>query len=117
MDGLARGSIFDPTFRQIVDQDLKTGQHRNPTNRPEWFTTAFLHHPSELAREAADTGFDVREIVGLEGLAGWLPGLADRWSDPTARETILHSARTIEKESSLLGLSAHLLLVAKRLSD
>jgi SAM-dependent methyltransferase len=114
MDGLSRGFLFDPEFQGIVTSDLESGQHRNPTNRPEWFTTAFLHHPSELAEEAEAAGLAVREVVGLEGLAGWLPHLADRWSDPSARETILYSARVVEDESSLLGLSSHLLLVAER---
>lgn len=114
MDGLVRGFLFDPEFRQIVAGDLESGHHRNPTDRPEWFTTAFFHHPSELIREAEAAGLVVREVVGLEGLAGWLPNLAARWSDPSARETILFSARAIEDEASLLGLSAHLLLVAER---
>jgi 2-polyprenyl-3-methyl-5-hydroxy-6-metoxy-1,4-benzoquinol methylase len=114
MDGLTRGFLFDPEFQAIVASDLESGQHRNPTNRPEWFTTAFFHHPSELVAEAEEAGLHVREIVGLEGLAGWLPNLADRWSDAAAREAILYAARAIENESSLLGLSAHLLLVAEQ---
>lgn len=117
MDGIARGFIFDPTFRQIVDQDLEDGQHRNPTDRPDWFTTAFFHHPSELAQEAHEAGLHIREVLGLEGLAGWVSDLDDRWSDQQARETILYSARAIEREACLLGLSAHLLLVANRPSD
>jgi len=64
MDGLARGFIFDPMFRRIVDRDLEDGQHRNPTDRPEWFTTAFFHHPSELAHEAEEAGLHVCEVLG-----------------------------------------------------
>ncbi|MBO0727826.1 MAG: methyltransferase domain-containing protein [Acidimicrobiaceae bacterium] len=114
MDGLARGFLFDPEFQRIVARDLEAGQHRNPTDRFEWFTTAFFHHPSELAQEADEAGFDVCEILGVEGLAGWLPDLVERWSDPAARETMLYSARAVESEPCLLGLSAHLLLVANR---
>jgi SAM-dependent methyltransferase len=117
MDGLARGFIFDPRFRRIVDQDLEDGQHRNPTDRPEWFTTAFFHHPSEVAQEAEEAGLHVCEVLGLEGLVGWLSDLVDRWSDRSARETILYTARAIEREACLLGLSAHLLLVANAPSD
>jgi hypothetical protein len=34
------------------------GQHRNPDleSRPEWFTTAYLHHPDELRGELEDAG-------------------------------------------------------------
>jgi SAM-dependent methyltransferase len=113
-DGLARGFIFDPTFQAIVEADLSSGQHRNSTDRPEWFTTAYFHHPAELRDEAQDSGLLVREVVGLEGLGGWLPNVANRWEDGEARETILSAARSVESEPSLLGLSAHLLIVAAR---
>jgi SAM-dependent methyltransferase len=113
-DGLTRGFLFDPAFRSIVERDLRDGQHRNPERRPEWFTTAYFHHPDELRREAADAGLEVVELVGLEGLAGWLRALAERWTDAD-RTQILYSARAVESEPSLLGLSAHLLMVARRL--
>jgi ubiquinone/menaquinone biosynthesis C-methylase UbiE len=111
-DGLSREFLFDPAFRSIVTQDLKEGQHRNPDQRPEWWTTAYLHHPDDLRAEVIEEGLVVLELVGLEGLAMWLPQLASRWANPDDREAILWSARAIEPEPSLAGLSAHLLLVA-----
>lgn len=113
LDGLASGYLFDPDFRKIAQDDLATGRHRNPDSRPGWFTTAYFHRPDELAAEATEAGITVRQLVGLEGMAGWLPSLADRWDRPEDRETILDSARWIESEPSLIGLSAHLLLVAE----
>jgi ubiquinone/menaquinone biosynthesis C-methylase UbiE len=112
-DGLAREFLFDPDFRAIVEGDLRDGQHRNPERRPHWFTNAYFHHPDELGHEARAAGLEVVELLGVEGLAGWLP-LSDRWAEPFDRETILLSARAIEAEPSLRGLSAHLLLVARR---
>ena len=111
-DGLARGLIFDPDFEAMAEEDLASGQHRNPEDRADRWTTAFLHHPDELRAEVAEAGFAIRELVGLEGLAGYLPQLAARWNDREARDTILRAARAVESEPSLLGLSAHLLLVA-----
>jgi len=113
-DGLARQYLFDPEFRSIAAQDLREGQHRNPGDRPGWWTTAYFHRPDELRDEVNEAGLDVRELVGLEGLALWLPQLADRWGNLDDRETILWSSRAIEPEPSLAGLSAHLLLVAER---
>jgi SAM-dependent methyltransferase len=112
--GLTFDVLFDPEFRAIVDQDLATGQHRNPGHVPEYFTTAYFHHPDEIAAEAADAGAEVVEVVGVEGLACWVRSLDDRWNDPTSREAILDSARAIEAEPTLLGLSAHLLCVARK---
>jgi SAM-dependent methyltransferase len=113
-DGLARGYLFDPDFRRIVEGDLRDGQHRNPTDVPHWFTTAYFHHPDDLRREAEDAGLEVVELVGLEGLAGWLPDLADRWDSDEGQETIMFAAQAVESEPSLLGLSGHLLAVTRR---
>ena len=111
-DGLAREFLFDAEFAVMAAQDLADGQHRNPHDRPHWWTTAFLHRPDELRTEVVEAGLSVREFVGLEGLAGYLPHLATRWSNEADRNVILWSARAVENELALIGLSAHLLLVA-----
>jgi SAM-dependent methyltransferase len=112
-DGLARGFLFDPEFRSIAEGDLHSGQHRNPHDTPDWFTTAYMHHPSELQAEAEEAGLEVVAFVGLEGLAGWLSHLAVQWATEEGREAILYAARAVESEPSLLGLSAHQLLVTR----
>lgn len=112
-DGLARGFLFDAKFRKIVERDLAEGQHRNPDNLPHWFTTAYLHEPEQLRGELEQMDLDVVELVGLEGLAGWLSNLGEEWETDDGREIILFAARTIESTPSLLGLSAHLLAVTR----
>ena len=114
LDGLFRGALDDPAFAAIVERDLVDGQHRNPTPRPEWFTTAFFHHPEELKGEVAAAGLRLEELVGLEGPAWLLSDLEGRWADEARRERILGAARAVEREPSLVGLSAHLLAVARR---
>jgi hypothetical protein len=116
-DGLAQAYLFDPAFRAIVAQDLATGVHENPTGDPRWFTTAYFHRPEELAAEASEAGLDVRETVGVEGMAHWIKPLAavfDDGADPPDREVVLDAARVVEAEPSLLGLSSHLLTIALR---
>jgi ubiquinone/menaquinone biosynthesis C-methylase UbiE len=113
-DGLARGLLFEPGFPEIVERDLREGQHRNPDHLPHRFTTAHFHHSDDLRAEVSEAGLEVSELVGMEGLAGWLPQLEHRWADPQARDLILDSARAVESEPTLQGLSAHLLLVARR---
>jgi SAM-dependent methyltransferase len=112
-DGLARGFLFEPDFPAIVERDLREGEHRNPTTFPHFFTSAHFHHPDELRAEVSTAGLEISELVGLEGLAGWLPQLAPRWEEPEGRELILYAARAVESEPALLGLSAHLLVVAR----
>jgi SAM-dependent methyltransferase len=116
LDGLARDLMVDPRFARIVEQDLRNGQHRNPTERLDYFTTAYFHHPEELATEVRATGLALDGVYGLEG-PGWiLPDVAERMVDPERREGLLRVARMLETEPFVLGSSAHLLAVAQRLT-
>jgi hypothetical protein len=114
LDGLSREYLVDPRFRPIVERDLRDGQHRNPERVPHWFTTAYFHHPSELPEEATSAGLSCVEVLGVEGVAGWFSNLFERWDDTASREAIVFAARVVESEPSLLGASAHLLMVAQR---
>jgi SAM-dependent methyltransferase len=114
LDGLSRQFLLDPRFRSIVERDLHDGQHRNPDRTPHWFTTAYFHHPSELAEEAADARLDCVEVVGVEGVAAWFDGILEHWDDPDGRDAILFAARAVENEPALIGASPHLVLVARR---
>ena len=65
-DGLRSGFLKDPRFAEIVNQDLKNGHHKNPTDRPEYFMETFFHHPGELRTEVVAAGFTVTGIYGVE---------------------------------------------------
>ena len=112
LDGLVRDLFQDPRFAVIVERDLREGQHRNQSERLDYFTTAYFHRPDELAQEVAAAGFRPEGLYGVEG-PGWL--LADvmtRLDDPRRRADLLEVARLLESEPSVLGVSAHLLAVA-----
>lgn len=114
LDGLRLGLFDDPVFARIAEQDLRDGQHRNPTGDPRYFTTTYFHLPAELKEEAEEAGLRHEATLGVEG-PGWLLQDFDRWwQDQTRRERILVIARAVETESSLLGVSAHLLVVARK---
>jgi ubiquinone/menaquinone biosynthesis C-methylase UbiE len=113
-DGLLRGFLEDPGFEEIIERDVREGQHRNPSGRPEWFTTAYFHLPEELRDEATEVGFKVEALVGIEG-PGWVLPHLDSWlEDPPRRSRLLDAIRRIETEPSLLGASAHILVVGHR---
>ena len=59
-----------------------------------------------------EAGFDLIELVGVEGPGWLLPDLERRWADPAKREHLLEAARAVEHEPTLLGLPPHLLAVA-----
>jgi ubiquinone/menaquinone biosynthesis C-methylase UbiE len=113
-DGLLRGFLEDPGFEEIVERDVRGGQHRNPTGRPEWFTTAYLHLPEELRDEVIEAGFEVEALVGIEGPAWVLPDLDSWLEDPPRRSRLMDAIRRVEREPSLLGASAHILAIGRR---
>jgi SAM-dependent methyltransferase len=114
LDGLARDLFADLAFRAIVDQDLQNGQHRNTTDRVDYFTTAYFHRPDELRAEVADAGLDLAGVYGLEGPSWILPDFDTRWADPRRRADLIRVAEALELEPSVIGASAHLLAIARK---
>jgi ubiquinone/menaquinone biosynthesis C-methylase UbiE len=109
IDGLDRGFIDDPGFSRIVTGDLDDGRHINDTGNPEYFTTAFFHHPTELSNELLSAGFSEVHVLAVEGI-GWADrDLDGRRCDPDRWATLLGLIRRLEREPSLLGASPHLL--------
>ena len=114
LDGLARELLRDTQFASIVEGDLADGRHYNPTQSVDYFTTAYFHRPEDLGREISAAGFEFEALYGVEG-PGWiLPDFVERWNDPERREIILKVARTLESESSVIGCSAHLIVVGRK---
>jgi ubiquinone/menaquinone biosynthesis C-methylase UbiE len=114
LDGTARDLFADPAFAAIVQQDLENGQHRNPTDNWNYFTTAYFHRPDELRAEVESAGFTYQAVLGLEG-PGWIfSDFNERWADTRKRDDLLRVARALESEESIIGLSAHLLAVGVR---
>ena len=114
LDGLLRGYLDEPGFEAIVERDVREGQHRNPTGRPEWFTTAFFHLPEELSREVTEADLRPHGVFAVEGPAWMLSDIQQRLADPARRERVLAAIRRVETEPSLLGASSHLLAIAHR---
>jgi ubiquinone/menaquinone biosynthesis C-methylase UbiE len=114
LDGMARGLLDDPEFVRIMERDLADGQHRNPSQHPDYFATAYFHRPEELLSEVSGAGFTAAEVVGLEGPAWLLPDIGARWADERRRELLLGLLDRLGREPALLGASAHLLAIAQK---
>jgi SAM-dependent methyltransferase len=114
LDGLSHNVLSDPAFARIVERDLVDGQHRNPTDRLEYFTTAYFHKPEELRDEVGAAGLTIEGLYGVEG-PGWiLPDFMERWNNERGRDDLLRVARICESEPSMIGCSAHLLVVGRK---
>jgi ubiquinone/menaquinone biosynthesis C-methylase UbiE len=114
LDGLSR-KVLDPAFLRIRDQDLIDGQHRNPTDTLNYFTTAYFHRPEDLRAELEEVGFSAVDVMGVEGVAWMFADFESRWADEALRQDILNIARALETEPSIVGASAHLLGIGRKL--
>jgi 2-polyprenyl-3-methyl-5-hydroxy-6-metoxy-1,4-benzoquinol methylase len=117
LDGLTRNLLADPQFAEIVERDLRDGQHRNPGEQLDYFTTAYFHRPEELRAEVVQAGLVVDGLYGLEGPNWLLSDFEERWADPQRRSEMVRVAEMMESEPSTLGISAHLLVVARKPSS
>ncbi|MGF1935513.1 MAG: class I SAM-dependent methyltransferase [Nostoc sp. ChiQUE02] len=116
LDGLFRGWLDDPEFVEIVHRDLLEGQHRNPSNHPAYFTTAFFHHPDELKAEVEEAGLSCEKLLAIEGPGKLLQNFEEHWSEQSRRQRLLQAIRWLETEPSTLGVSAHIMAIAKKVA-
>jgi ubiquinone/menaquinone biosynthesis C-methylase UbiE len=114
LDGMSHRLSLDPRFVEIRDRGLRDGRHRNDTGDATYFTTAYLHPAEELKSEMEEAGWRRVEVLGVEG-PGWiLPDFEERWANEALRHDLLHVARSLEREPSIVGASAHLLGIGRK---
>lgn len=111
IDGLDSGYFLDPLFRKIMQDDLETGQHRNPTEHPAYFMDTFFHHPDELKAEVAGSRFKIAGLFAVEGISYLMKDLEKNWNIEGYREFLLEIIGKIEEEASLIGASPHIMCV------
>lgn len=114
IDGLFRDLMDDPEFVRILQRDLEDGQHRNPGNHPFYFTTAYFHHPEKIKEEIEEVGLRHEKTLPVESIGWMLQNFEEHWEDPERRNRLLNLIRSLEDEPSLLGASAHILTIARK---
>ncbi len=114
MDGLFRNMFDDPVFEDIVRQDLRDGCHQNPTDDLTYFTDAYLHRIDEIEGEIIEAGLVYEQTLAVEGVGWLLPDFDAWWEDEERRRRLLDLLRSVEQERSMLGVSGHLLAIARK---
>ena len=114
LDGLRCGFLADPAFAAVAERDRRDGQHYNPTGNPAYFTSAYFHRPEELAAECAESGLVHEATLAVEGPAWLLADLDAQLADEGKQAVLLEALAALDAEPTLLGVSAHLLAVARR---
>lgn len=109
----AKGLVNDPEYVRIMQQELQSGQHINVQGR-SYFTTAYFHLADELHSEIAEAGFEVKGPFALESFGEFIPRLEAVLADSRLREVLLDTIRSIECDSSFIGMTGHLLAVGSK---
>jgi ubiquinone/menaquinone biosynthesis C-methylase UbiE len=114
IDALSHGLLGDPAFLSIVEADIGTGQHRNPTNEILYFTDAFFHRRDEIRAELDEAGFKVAAQLPIEGLGILAREFDSLWNDPRNRSSLLELLTRTEEIEEVNGASAHYLSVGMK---
>jgi ubiquinone/menaquinone biosynthesis C-methylase UbiE len=107
IDGLCHGSLGDTSFLSIVEADIETGQHRNPTDNILYFTDAYFHRRAEIRSEMEEAGFAVVAQLPIEGLAILARHFDSLWSDSQKRSGLLELLARTDGIEEVNGASAH----------
>jgi SAM-dependent methyltransferase len=113
LDGLLAQRLYEPypDIPALLDRVESDGVL--PSLFPGSFE-GYTHRPDEFRAEITGAGLQVEDLVGLEGLAFALSDLAERLADPAGRNAVYASARALQRVPELLGLSPHLLALARK---
>ncbi|OBZ12095.1 methylase [Bacillus sp. FJAT-27264] len=105
--------LEDPVFSAMITQELTNGQHIRPEAYPSFISRAFFHLPEELNSELAEAGFMDIKTLAVEGPVWIVPALAEKWKNVHSRAELLKICSFVEEQESLLGISPHMLAVAR----
>ena len=113
-DGLSRGLIDDPYFVEIMKEDLKTGQHRNPRNHPYYFTTTIFQLPSEMEDEISQSRFSVLKTLAVEGPIWVIKDFEKRWENKETRTQMFDFLNLLEQDAASILMTHHYIVVAEK---
>lgn len=112
MDGILRLRLYEtlPSAEAMLGTVERTGHL--PPFQPGSFC-GYTHRPGQLRAELTAGGFQVIDLVSVEGPAFLLDDLTERLADDEARRVVLETARALERVPELLGIGPHLLATAR----
>jgi SAM-dependent methyltransferase len=114
------GLLMERLYRQLPQVlDEITRVERTGTLPPLFpgSFTGYSHRPRQLADELRAAGFDLVDLVAVEGPASLLLDLSERMRDPADARVVLDAARSLERVPELVGVGPHLLATAERPSS
>lgn len=110
-----RSNLIDENeFMEMINRELTDGQHIRPEKYPGFIPRSYFHLSSDLRDEVKEAGLRMEKIISIEGPIWFTPKFEEKWQDKNSRERLLQIAEKVEEEESLMGMSPHLLGIARK---
>ncbi|ULO06374.1 class I SAM-dependent methyltransferase [Paenibacillus sp. 19GGS1-52] len=106
--------IDEAAFMTMIEMELTEGQHIRPAEYPKFISRAFFHLPADLRNEIEASGLTHLATIGVEGPVWIVPAFTEKWENKQSREALLKISSLVEDQESLLGMSPHMLAVARK---
>ncbi|MBV9987472.1 MAG: methyltransferase domain-containing protein [Chitinophagaceae bacterium] len=114
IDGFQRDLVTDDRFFSLLKHDLKTGEHLNATDNPEYFTTAYFHTPQEIRAEITEAGMQIEKLIPVESF-GWIANkFSEKEKDPGYMQKLMEIIGMVEANEDLLAISPHIIVAARK---
>lgn len=110
----ANDFIDDQVYMDMLRGELTSGEHHRPEKYPNFIAEAYFHTPESFAAELTEAGFQVSDMLAIEGIIWPTPDLNSKWEDTACRNRLLELLRLTEAEPSVLGYSPHFMAVAAK---
>jgi ubiquinone/menaquinone biosynthesis C-methylase UbiE len=114
IDGYKYNFINDARFREILDNDIKNGNHFNNTENLYYFMDTYFHSVDDIIDEVNDAGYCLKKIIAVEGFSNSLLGVEDKLVDESYKKYLLQKILETEEDKSLLGISSHVIGIIQK---
>jgi len=112
--GLVNGFIHDAAFFKMCKTELLSGLHNPSEQWPGLLPEGYFHRPEALQQEFEAAGLTCLDIIAIEGLIWLDKNYFENRAHLKKREQLMELLRITEKQGSLLGLSPHMMIAAKK---
>jgi len=110
---LHSGLIYKNEIFEMCAEELSSGTHEPAPGFPFMLPKGFYHRPSELIAEFSTAGFEMIDLLPVEGMV-WLDGnFFESWGNPVKRSQLLKLIQITEKDRELLCFSPHIMMASR----
>jgi ubiquinone/menaquinone biosynthesis C-methylase UbiE len=112
--GIEGNYLEESAFHKMVESELGKGVHYQPPEYPEFFIKSFFHSPELLKKEVEAAEFRETYQNAVESCIWLMPEMDKNWEIPELRSNILRIIHQIEKDTGVMGISPHFMVIGKK---